>query len=221
MDIMFIGAQNRPAGRAEKQAEERKRLAMPIQHLSRESSSDSIAEALKRDGCVVLDNVLSRDEIDQLARDMAPYMEAAPKGKDEFDGFETRRAGTLIARSPKAREIIMNPRILDVTAKLLSHAAAYQLHLTESIWVGPGSTAQEIHKDQGDFEGFCFPKEHDTIVATIWALTDFTEANGATRVVPGSHKLEGAAGLRGVGAGFPSARTGTGSLPAGASQRCT
>ena len=164
---------------------------MPIQHLSRESSSDSIAEALKRDGCVVLDNVLSRDEIDQVARDMAPYMEAAPKGKDEFDGFETRRAGTLIARSPKAREIIMNPGILDVTAKLLSHAAAYQLHLTESVWVGPGSTAQEIHKDQEDFEGFYFPKEHDTIVATIWALTDFTEANGATRVVPGSHKLEG------------------------------
>jgi ectoine hydroxylase-related dioxygenase (phytanoyl-CoA dioxygenase family) len=135
--------------------------------------------------------VLGRDEIDQVARDMTPYMQAAPKGKDEFDGFETRRAGTLIARSPKAREIIMNPSILGVTAKLFSHAAAYQLHLTESVWVGPGSTAQEIHKDQEDFKGFCFPKEHDTVVATIWAFTDFTEANGATRVVPGSHKLEG------------------------------
>jgi len=164
---------------------------MPIQHLSRDSSSESIAEALERDGCVVLDNVLGRDEIDQVARDMAPYMQAAPKGKDEFDGFETRRAGTLIARSPKAREIIMNASILGVTAKLLSHAAAYQLHLTESVWVGPGSTAQEIHKDQEDFKGFCFPKEHDTVVSTIWALTDFTESNGATRVVPGSHKLEG------------------------------
>ncbi len=164
---------------------------MPIQHLSRDSSSDSIAKALERDGCVVLDNVLDRAEIDQVARDMARYMKAAPKGKDEFDGFETRRAGTLIARSPKAREIIMNPRVLDVTAKLLSHAAAYQLHLTESVWLGPGSAAQEIHKDQEDFEGFCFPKEHDTVVATMWALTDFTEANGATRVVPGSHKLEG------------------------------
>ena len=65
---------------------------MPIQHLSRDSSSDSIAKALERDGCVVLDNVLDRAEIDQVARDMAPYMEAAPKGKDEFDGFETRRA---------------------------------------------------------------------------------------------------------------------------------
>jgi len=164
---------------------------MPIQHLSRDSSSKSIAEALERDGCVVLDNVLDRSEIDQVARDMAPYMEAAPKGKDEFDGFETRRAGTLIARSAKAREIIMNPRILDVTAKLLSHAAAYQLHLTESVWLGPGSAAQEIHKDQEDFEGFCFPKDYDTVVAAMWALTDFTEANGATRVVPGSHKLEG------------------------------
>jgi ectoine hydroxylase-related dioxygenase (phytanoyl-CoA dioxygenase family) len=164
---------------------------MPIQHLSRDSSSDSIAKALERDGCVVLDNVLDRAEIDQVARDMAPYMQAAPKGKDEFDGFETRRAGTLIARSPRAREIIMNPSVLDVTAKLLSHSATYQLNLTESVWLGPGSTAQEIHKDQENFEGFCFPKGYETVVATIWALTDFTEANGATRVVPGSHKLEG------------------------------
>jgi len=66
---------------------------MPIQHLSRDSSSESIAEALDRDGCVVLDNVLGRDEIDQVARDMALYMEAAPKGKDEFDGLETSKPG--------------------------------------------------------------------------------------------------------------------------------
>ena len=164
---------------------------MPIQHLSREASSEEIAGAIGRDGCVVLDNLLDRAGIERIKDEMAPHMQAADKGEDEFAGLETRRVGTLVARSPKAREIIMNPVILDATAKLLSHGASYQLHLTESIWLGPGSTAQEIHKDLDDFEGIQFSKEHNAVVTTIWALTDFTEANGATRVVPGSHKLEG------------------------------
>jgi ectoine hydroxylase-related dioxygenase (phytanoyl-CoA dioxygenase family) len=133
--------------------------------------------------------VLDRADIDQVAREMAPYLEATSKGTDEFHGFETRRVGTLVARSPKAREIIMNPTVLDVAAKVLSHATTFQLNLTECVSLGPGSAAQEIHTDQW-FGEFPFPHGYETILATMWALTDFSEANGATRVVPGSHKLK-------------------------------
>lgn len=164
---------------------------MPIQHLSVESPSEKISEALEQDGCVVIDTVLDRADIDQVTRELAPYLEATPKGEDEFHGLETRRVGTLIARSPKAREIIMNPIVLDVAAKILSHAKTFQLTLTENVSLGPGSVAQEIHRDQEDFDEFIpIPPGYETILATMWALTDFTEANGATRVVPGSHKLK-------------------------------
>ncbi len=81
---------------------------MPIQHLPRDSSSDEICEALERDGCVVVDAVLDRTGIGQVTREMAPHLDATPTGEDEFHGLETQRVGTLVARSPKAREIIMN-----------------------------------------------------------------------------------------------------------------
>jgi ectoine hydroxylase-related dioxygenase (phytanoyl-CoA dioxygenase family) len=162
---------------------------MPVQHLKCNATTDEICEVLERDGCVVIDAVLDRGDVDQVAGEMAPYIAASPKGEDDFDGLETRRAGTLIARSPKSREIIMNQRVLDVTARVLSHAKTFQLNLTEVVSLGPGSKAQEIHMDQAD-EEFRFPHGYNTILSTMWALTDFTDENGATRVVPGSHKLK-------------------------------
>jgi ectoine hydroxylase-related dioxygenase (phytanoyl-CoA dioxygenase family) len=82
----------------------------------------------------------------------------------------------------------MNRTVLDVAARALSHATKFQLHCTEIIAVGPGSKPQLIHRDQWAFDMFPFPPGFDTTLATMWALTDFTEENGATRVIPGSHK---------------------------------
>ena len=66
----------------------------------------------------------------------------------------------------------------------------WMVHLTQIIEIGPGGRAQPIHQD----DGFClhdFGDELELEVSTMWALTDFTEANGATRVVPGSHVMGG------------------------------
>jgi len=59
------------------------------------------------------------------------------------------------------------------------------------IAVGPGSESQMIHRDQWAFDFFPFPTGYEVQCNTIWAMTDFTEENGATRLVPGSHRLEG------------------------------
>lgn len=163
---------------------------MAVIHLPAGAPSDEVSDVLERDGCVVIDRVEDRAAIAQLQREMAPFLEAAPKGDDEFTGFETRRAGMLIARSPKAREIVMNHLVLEATKRVLSHATTFQLHITEIINLGPGSVAQPVHRDQWAFDFFPFPVGHDSTCATMWALTDFTEKNGATRVIPGSHKLE-------------------------------
>jgi ectoine hydroxylase-related dioxygenase (phytanoyl-CoA dioxygenase family) len=68
------------------------------------------------------------------------------------------------------------------------HATSYQLHLTQVIAIGPGEPGQIVHRDQWAFDFFEFPSGFEVECHTMWAMTDFTERNGATRVIPGSHR---------------------------------
>jgi ectoine hydroxylase-related dioxygenase (phytanoyl-CoA dioxygenase family) len=70
------------------------------------------------------------------------------------------------------------------------HATSYQLHLTQVIDIGPGEPGQLVHRDQWAFDFFPFPSGYEVECHVMWAMTDFTELNGATRVIPGSHKWE-------------------------------
>jgi hypothetical protein len=163
---------------------------MKVEHLPAETSPSDIHAILARDGCVVIDKLLSESLVDTILAEMAPHMEITPMGTDEFDGFNTRRTGSLVARSPTSHAVIMQPSVLGVTGLALAHASNFQLHCTQTIEVGPQSAPQMIHRDQWAFDLFKFPSGFDTTFATMWAMTDFTDENGATRVIPGSHKHE-------------------------------
>jgi ectoine hydroxylase-related dioxygenase (phytanoyl-CoA dioxygenase family) len=80
--------------------------------------------------------------------------------------------------------------VLESVKGILGHASSFQLHLTQLIAIGPGEPAQMIHRDQWAFDFFPFPKGYEVSCNTLWAMTDFTEENGATRIVPGSHRLD-------------------------------
>jgi len=84
----------------------------------------------------------------------------------------------------------MHPTVQGVVGGVLSHATSWQLHLTQVIAIGPDEAGQPIHRDQWAFDFFPFPSGFEVQCNTIWAMNDFTEANGATRVIPGSNKLE-------------------------------
>jgi ectoine hydroxylase-related dioxygenase (phytanoyl-CoA dioxygenase family) len=163
---------------------------MKLRHLPNTATGDEIAAILREDGAVIVDDLAAPADMDQLASEMRPFMEKTPAGPDDFAGRRTRRTGGLIARSPKARELVMNPTVLAAVGKLLSHATSFQLHLTQMIAIGPGEPAQTIHRDQWAFDFFSFPKDYDVQCNTIWAMTDFSEQNGATRVIPKSNHLE-------------------------------
>lgn len=160
-----------------------------IEHLPATADATVIHEVLRRDGAVVIDDLVDLDVLDRMDAELAPYIEATSFGSDDFAGRRTRRTGGLVARSAAAREVVQHPVVLDVVGRVLDKAASYQLHLTQTIAIGPGEPAQPIHRDQWAFDFFPFPADYHVQCNTIWALTEFTEANGATRIMPGSQEL--------------------------------
>jgi ectoine hydroxylase-related dioxygenase (phytanoyl-CoA dioxygenase family) len=162
---------------------------MSIEHLASSASPEQVVAALRRDGCVVVDHLASADQVRRIEEELAPYRNATPTGPDDFSGHNTRRTGGLIARSPASRELVTHPTVLGSVEKLLADATSFRLHLTQLIAIGPAEPAQMIHRDQWAFDFFPFPSGYEVQCNTLWALTDFTAENGATRVIPGSHRL--------------------------------
>jgi Phytanoyl-CoA dioxygenase (PhyH) len=163
---------------------------VPIAHLTSADGPDEVAAAVGRDGAVIVDDVAPEELLVRIEGELRPYLDATPTGPDDFSGDRTRRTGSLIGRSPGCRELVMDPLALGTVRTFLGHATNFQLHLTQAIAIGPGETSQPIHRDQWAFDFFPFPAGYEVQCNTIWALTDFTEENGATRVVVGSNRKE-------------------------------
>ena len=160
---------------------------MAVEHLSASTTPAKVAEVLDRDACCVVDHVVAPEVMDRVREELASWLDSVTLGRDSFTGRHTQRVGGLIARSETVRELVENPIVLGSVEKTLSHASNFQLHLTQTIAIGPGETPQQIHRDQWAFDFFPFPDSYQVQCNTIWAMTDFTEENGATRVIPGSH----------------------------------
>lgn len=163
---------------------------MPVEHVKADAGAERIGELLRRDGCCVVDRLVDPSVLDEVRRELAPWTETVRDGRDDFSGHQTQRIGGLVARSPSSHGLIEHPLVLAAVESLLVDATSFHLHLTQLIAIGPGETPQTVHRDQWAFDFFPFPRGYEVQCNTIWAMTDFTEENGATRVVPGSHLLD-------------------------------
>ena len=160
-----------------------------VQTLEPTADADAVMAVLAEDGCAVVERLVAPEVMDAIRDELDPHIDATPAGPDEFSGFNTRRTGSLIARSPSFRPIAAHPLVLATLDRVLGdHTTNYQLHLTQVIDIGPGEPAQLVHRDQWAFDFFPFPQGYEVECHTMWAMSDFTEANGATRVIPGSHQ---------------------------------
>jgi ectoine hydroxylase-related dioxygenase (phytanoyl-CoA dioxygenase family) len=146
---------------------------------------EQILEVIHRDGAVIVADLLDAPGLARVRDEIMPYVAATGTGRDDFSGRLTTRTGALVARSPACRELILNERVLEAAARFLApYCARIQLHLTQIIRLKPGQQAQVIHRDRWAWGTYLQGVEPQ--FNTIWALTDFTEENGATQVVPGS-----------------------------------
>ena len=161
---------------------------MNVPHLPADATPERVAAALSESGVAVVDRLVPASLLDRAAGELAPWLERTPFGPDAFSGRRTRRTGGLVARSATCRELIQHPLVLGTVKELLADSTAFQLHLTQAIAIGPGEPAQPVHRDQWAFDFFPFPSGYEVQCNTIWALTDFTAKNGATRVIPGSNR---------------------------------
>ena len=157
-----------------------------LAYFDADADSDDVLTTLREDGACVLVDVMSDELRSRVNSELQPFIAATPTGRDDFTGRLTGRTGALVARSTAARDLVMHPVTTNLARKFLEpYTDKIQLHLTQIINIQPGQGAQPRHRDRLAWGGY-LPAEIEPQFNTIWALTDFTEENGATRVVPGS-----------------------------------
>lgn len=148
-----------------------------------EATVGAVVDALDRDGCVVVEGYLDQVAVAALQDELAPHRAQTPTGRNDFEGFDTRRIYALFAKTRGFDRLAIDPLLLGVLDEVLGH---YQMSGPVGIDIGPGESPQGLHRDDSVYP---IPWPHQQVVLnTMWALDDFTEDNGATLIVPGSHR---------------------------------
>ncbi|WP_416899964.1 MAG: phytanoyl-CoA dioxygenase family protein [Minwuia sp.] len=161
-----------------------------LRRVAADTGAEDLAAIVAEDGAAIVEGVLDAGALAGLKGEIMPFVEATQPGRDDFVGRKTTRTGALVARSAACRDLVMNPLVLDGAKTFLKpFCERVQLHLTQLIRIMPGQTAQSLHRDRLAWGGF-LPAEIEPQFNTIWAVTDFTQANGATQVVPDSNAWE-------------------------------
>ena len=159
-----------------------------VKHVSIDTPIEEILQILDDDAGLIIDNFLDEDGLERIKSDLKPYLNVTKNGQDEFTGYKTKRVGALMARSKTCQDLALDPFINQMADSFLGpHCESYQLHFTSAIQIGPGESSQILHRDRGVWGGY-IPRKIETQFSTVWAINDFTKENGATQVVPGSHK---------------------------------
>lgn len=144
-------------------------------------SNGQALEALRGDGYVILRDVLPDPVLNEARSALRPLLDRQVWGRGEFFGDRTRRAHNILAKTRAVDALVAHPAILELLRGTLGQP---QVSIVNAIEIHPGETAQFLHQDDVVFP---IARPHPpVIVNTMWALTEFTAENGATRLVPGS-----------------------------------
>ena len=143
-------------------------------------------------GALVIQGALGPAALEDVRAQLAPWFTAAPAGEGDFFGRRTRRFGGLFAKAPGAAILALHPLVAHLIDRTLRgsdperpRCDVTELNLAQAIAIEPGERAQLLHRDE-----ILWPwrPDFEVMANVMWALDDFTDDNGATRLVVGSHR---------------------------------
>lgn len=177
---------------------------MSLRKVPNSTSVDEIVGIIKEDGGVIIRQYLKLETLEGLRNDLMPILEETPGAiNDEFSGAQTRRIARLLVRTPHMIDVAMNPLYLETARQILQTpismwagehrytvAPDIQIGLTQAIQIRPGQGAQPLHRDDSVWLWRHPTYQREARVQLMVAVSEFTKANGATKVIPSSHKWD-------------------------------
>src|ERR1700681_324964 len=143
------------------------------------------AEKVRADGWSVVENAISIDLADAIYDDLLRLEHdlGIVPADNLFEGTKTTRIYNLLVHGQLYERIPVHPNVLPLVEAVLDPGLL--ISSLSSISIGSDEQAQLIHSDD---QLIPLPKPHPPLICnTMWAITDFTEENGATRLCPGTH----------------------------------
>ena len=163
---------------------------MSIARFEAGTPAEPIVAAMQRDGAAIVTELASVEVVDRIRAELRPHLDARGlETESDFNGSLTLRVySSLLGLAPSAATLVDHDLVIAVANDLLlPHCATYQVGSLTGIEILPGETAQALHRDDS-----LYPVELAGLelqIGVMWALDDFTVENGATRVVPKSHRF--------------------------------
>ncbi|MER7418433.1 phytanoyl-CoA dioxygenase family protein [Micromonospora peucetia] len=170
-----------------------------LTHVTPATALDDVVEILERDGAVIVEDFVDAETLAGLRADLGPGLEAAGYSESGYDGQKTKRLSGLFHRSPRhMTSVVLQPQFLGAARRLLQQPThmwigkvrmevtpSIQVSFTQAIRIDPGQGRQPLHRD--DAMHLWRHPGPPCRLQLMLAMTDFTSANGATLVIPGSH----------------------------------
>ena len=165
-----------------------------IVHLPPSATASDIVAEMAEHGAVIVDDFVTPQWLKEFNESVrtsidayTPYDYGEPEAM-EFLGYNTVRLNGLVSKASNYLDLMLDDRLLGVMDQLLAPSCGqYLLNSSEIIEIHGGETAQELHVDDMIWPGHFWMPGRMLQCNTMVAGTEFTESNGATQVVPGSH----------------------------------
>lgn len=169
-----------------------------LRKVPRSAGAENILAVVRADGGVIIEDYLTPDQVARFNAEIEPAIQKTKAGSThtdeviaDFHGNQTKRITNLVTLSPTFRNEILDDDLAHEIAEAVfrKDSGDYWMNTAQVIEIGPGNKSQFLHRDLGNNPPYVTmgPTGPEAMINFLIGCTDFTDENGATRVIPGSH----------------------------------